>query len=306
MAKPPILWAINPFQQNPKLFNRLKSLVQTLMHSGMSVEPAFVVSPAEANVALEFNVAAKGRFKTVATREIQRVLKSCQLRGLKAPQVLVESRISLNASVKRLSDYAVAQKASAIVAGTHAHEGLRRILLGSFAESLLASSRVPLLLVNPSAKPTRELRRLLFATDFSPASLRAFRNFCDVAAWLKAGISLLHVLPTPFPWVTRASKYLWGDRAASVGEYLQLLQEIRRDEAKDFVSVAKRLRLPMDLAIEPSTEDVGKAILEQAAKLKVDAIALVAQTGRWQTALLGSVSRAVIREAEVPVWVQRI
>lgn len=305
MAKKSLIWAINPFQKNPKL---LKKVLTYLRHLGgrFAIEPCYVVTPTEVNAALEFSLLAKDRFHTVAQREMDKALKGLVFPGKAKGTVLVEGDLGASASARRLSHFARRRGAAAIVLATHGREGLARFLMGSFAETLLAESKVPLILVNPRFKQATPLKTALFATDFSAASKRAFSQFCEYVAPFRPKLQLFHVLPTPFPWASMATEFLWGGEAVSVGEYIKLLGSIRQNEAKPFASIARRAGLELQVVIEPSGEDVGGVILRKAKASKAQIIGMAAQTGRLKTALLGAASRVVLREAEIPVWVQRV
>jgi len=66
---------------------------------------------------------------------------------------------------------------SMIVLGTHGGGRLERGIIGSVAEKILRSSSWPALTVGPQVKPvsseTLPLKRVLFATDFTPAAASA-------------------------------------------------------------------------------------------------------------------------------------
>jgi hypothetical protein len=65
-----------------------------------------------------------------------------------------------------------------VVVGTHSRMGLSKFIFGSVAERILRRVSTPVLTVGPKAAPDGEPQRreasrpLLFATDFSEASLR--------------------------------------------------------------------------------------------------------------------------------------
>ncbi|MFO1462775.1 MAG: universal stress protein [bacterium] len=301
-----ILWSFNPFQDEPQLLKNVAGFLKILARqAGAPIEPVYVVSPAEVNVVLEFSVPAKDRFAAVAQLECEKVLKKIAFPGLRKATVLVESQVRLSASAKTLAQYAKKCGAAAVVVGTHAKSGLGRLLLGSFAETLIFASQTPLLIVNPHLKKPRALRRVLFASDFSPDSRRVFRRLCEFLKPLKSQLTLFHAIPKPFPWAFPATQYLLGARSMSEGEYLR---EVEREDARmaePFLKIAKAARLPCQLQLKLSGDDVAAAALAQAAKAKADMIALSAQTGRVETALLGSTSRGILREASVPVWVLR-
>ncbi len=89
-----------------------------------------------------------------------------------------------------------------LVLGTHGRGGLKKVILGSVAEELFRLAPCPVLTVGPAvpAEPAgaRGFRRILFATDFGPASLHALQYAISLATESSARLILLHVVaPVP-------------------------------------------------------------------------------------------------------------
>jgi len=89
-----------------------------------------------------------------------------------------------------------------LVLGTHGRGGLKKVILGSVAEELFRLAPCPVLTVGPAvpAEPAgaKVFRRILFATDFGPASLHALQYAISLATESNARLILLHVVaPVP-------------------------------------------------------------------------------------------------------------
>jgi len=87
-------------------------------------------------------------------------------------------------------------KSDLVVLGTHGREGLKQIVLGSIAETIFRAAPCPVMVVGPKVpkKPTLPVfRDLLFATDLSPASLRALPFVQAFAEENQAETIVLHV-----------------------------------------------------------------------------------------------------------------
>ena len=82
-----------------------------------------------------------------------------------------------------------------VVVGTHAREGLSKLLLGSVAEQVFRQSPCAVLTVGPHAEldylADGGFRRVLYATDFSPGSRHALPFAISMA---DQNLALLHVL----------------------------------------------------------------------------------------------------------------
>jgi nucleotide-binding universal stress UspA family protein len=86
-----------------------------------------------------------------------------------------------------------------VVAGTHGREGLGKMVMGSHAENILRHSPVPVLVVGPYVRTepetTTRVKRILFATDFSEASLAALPYAISLAEENQAELDVLRVVP---------------------------------------------------------------------------------------------------------------
>ena len=93
------------------------------------------------------------------------------------------------------------KKVDLVVTGTHGREGLGKLVMGSHAENILRHSPVPVLVVGPYVRTepetTKQMKRILFATDFSEASLAALPYAISLAEENQAELDILRVVPPP-------------------------------------------------------------------------------------------------------------
>ena len=86
-----------------------------------------------------------------------------------------------------------------LVTGTHGREGFGKVVMGSRAENILRHSPVPVLVVGPYVRSepetTARMKRILFATDFSEASLAALPHAISLAEENQAELDILRVVP---------------------------------------------------------------------------------------------------------------
>jgi nucleotide-binding universal stress UspA family protein len=91
------------------------------------------------------------------------------------------------------------KKVDLVVTGTHGREGFGKMIMGSHAENILRHSPVPVLVVGPYVRTepetTTEMKRILFATDFSEASLEALPYAISLAEENQAELDVLRVVP---------------------------------------------------------------------------------------------------------------
>jgi len=101
------------------------------------------------------------------------------------------------------------QNIDLLVLGTHGRGGLKKLVLGSVAEEVVRRAGCPVITVGPHidvpSDATGEIHRILFATDFHPASAKAFEYALLLANQFQAKLILLHLMPPaalPGPGVT--------------------------------------------------------------------------------------------------------
>jgi nucleotide-binding universal stress UspA family protein len=235
-------------------------------------------------------------------------------RELKARRVLQDlgehTRLSIQSAWGRpgdaLADEAAEEKADLTVVGTRQPHGWARLERGSSAIATIRASRNAVLCVpaGPAAtatiapQPVPTLGKVLVATDLS-----ALGNAAVPFAYslLRGGgtVELCHVheraMPVPGYLPYDVSERLpEGKRAELEGELANLIP-----------AEATRLEIASHVQVVDGASPAG-AIVQAARRLGADAIVL-ASNGRsgLRRALVGSVAEAVLRHADVPVFIVR-
>jgi nucleotide-binding universal stress UspA family protein len=90
--------------------------------------------------------------------------------------------------------------ADLLVMGTHGQGGLERLVLGSVTESVLRKAPCPVLTTSREERAfsgPAPFKRILYATDFSPAADRALGYALSLAEEAQGALILVHVLEGP-------------------------------------------------------------------------------------------------------------
>ncbi|MFZ0978438.1 MAG: universal stress protein [Candidatus Acidiferrales bacterium] len=110
----------------------------------------------------------------------------------------VESEVQLwEGTVSQVLTSAIDRdSADLVVLGTHGRTGVGKLLLGSSAEEILRNAPCPVLTLGPHTETEQQwqLNEILYATDFSPASLSGARYAIALAQEYGARLTLLHVV----------------------------------------------------------------------------------------------------------------
>jgi nucleotide-binding universal stress UspA family protein len=181
-----------------------------------------------------------------------------------------------------------------LVLGPHRRQVLRDVFIGTTAERVLRTSRIPVLLAN--GVPAGPYREVLIATDLSNYAYAAAYTAKQLGLLANVDIIALHVMdPIESGPVTRAAMTL-----KEADEQVAKLTKRLTDELAAF---ARKLDVVAALrVIRPSEESTPMAIHHYAKDMKVDLIVVGtrARSGfeKW---LLGSVAEGVLGHAEMDV-----
>ena len=188
-----VLWACEPFHQNNKQVSSFYRLMSEISGSKEAVESCFVVTRTENELNLAFDIPEKERFSVYPRRQLIKLFKKSRLSIPESGiHVIDHPTISNTKAVDRLLSFADERGADLIALFTHAQKGFKRLLVGSFAETMIHRSRKNLLLVNPLTQFAPRTRRILLSSDFSDDSRRQVTETLGICKRLKAKLIVFH------------------------------------------------------------------------------------------------------------------
>lgn len=295
-----ILWAVDAFHENPKDQLRVARTLPFLFKKApISIQPVSVVRLGQYDARQTLFLEKWSDLARAAQRNLDRLFKRFMLPNLKEARVIRQEGRSTSSAVTSLLDFARGAKSDLIVVSSHGRKGASRFFLGSFAETLVLRSQIPVLVVNPKSEATQKIKQILFPTDFSKPSEKAYGQVLQMAKDLSCKILLVHKLdlfqpdlgyPFVVPPVSRVSLKQLSR------EFLEL------GKAWESRGKAQGVSVRFYLANRP-----GHAVDEvlKAAKImgRTGIIAMASQSGKLKSALLGSLTRQVLRDAAIPVLV---
>jgi nucleotide-binding universal stress UspA family protein len=224
-----------------------------------------------------------------AEKALDRLLGSIAGSGLK-----VRLRLEEGPAASRILEVARQEAAHLLVVGTHSRTGLRRAILGSVADRMIRQATCPVLTVRtrPESAPRREIRRICYATDFSPTARAAWPWVAAIASAAGAEVDLVHVTFEPV-----VDHHMPTE---AIGRMAQLLQEQGQMEVERFLerSTLPRERIHVHLSPGVPGEQIVHRAQERAADLIVMGTHGWSGVVRW---MLGSVAQFVIQTGPCPV-----
>jgi nucleotide-binding universal stress UspA family protein len=181
------------------------------------------------------------------------------------------------------------QSADIVVLGTHGRGRLGRFIIGSTTEQLLRKLAIPVLTVR-STRPL-DFRRILFATDLSEPSMKAFDFALSLAQGLRSDIVAVHA-------VDKAMTSSAEDVVAT--EMRDVAMRQARQKLDMLVTEGKRHGVEIQTVLAEGT--AAREILKTSDQSGADLILLaISSKGFLERALIGATAEQVVREANVPV-----
>lgn len=293
-----IIWPIDAFDETANSAIKTAHVLKALSKSWeVSIEPVYIMSPGEFNVLPDVWPEWEETYRPEVEKRIASILKKCDLPNLLLPKIILSRSTFTRGLVQTLTDYAQKQSAELIAVATHARRGLTRLFMGSFAETLMLHSRVPILFVNPAIRkvPTK-FNEILFPTDFSSASKNNFELATALASRIGTKIVLYHRYPTLF----RPGEISEPD---SYAQYEKEQMRKCKELGMEWAQVAKLRGVKAQVCIDTEHRMHADAIIEKAKSANARIIAMAPELGPLECIILGSITRQVARAAECPVWV---
>jgi nucleotide-binding universal stress UspA family protein len=305
-AKKRIIWSVNAFEDDPDMHHRIIDVLKPLTEKiAAEIEPVYVLSPDQVNVPTGMAQEGLAEYSTRARNDLRGLSRQFDLPGLLPPAILSHEGFSLTKSVKALIDHAVRTRADFIVVGSHGRSGLERILLGSFTETLLLYSPIPVLVVGLHFDHRAHFDHILFPTDLSDTSRVAFAQVMDFAQLVDAKITLFHFVPHPIEPLIQSGLVSLGGGWVSIPNYLSEVESGQKHQLEKWASPGRRKGIKIDTAITSDAMNTADAVMNFAKTSGIGLIAMAAESGAVASTVLGSVSRQVVRLSPWPVWILR-
>jgi len=300
-----IVWAVDPYSTELELEKKAVRAIHAVSNGvKSSVQPVFVLVPDQVDlIASMKNLIWIKQYKSGAEKRLGKHVSDAGLKYFDKPRVLIDNKGTIRSAIAALVDFAEEVGGDMIVLSTHPRRGIPRFLVGSFAERLLIYSRVPALIVNPSTETAGSINRIMFPTDFSDECFKSFRLVLRFAKLKNAKVKIFHQIARSVDHYLPARSFSMSLSENSVDGYAAEEERVKERMSRNWLSTASEAGVKCDREIVQGDMRVDRAILACAQRDPVDLIAMTSRTGTLASALLGSVTRQVVRDSYCPVWV---
>lgn len=303
-----IIWAVDAFEDNKELNQKMADYITHLHEvTNADIEPLYLLRENEIVLPTYEVPAWVTDHSRTAESLFREVLSDYNLPFLQEAKVIPHASQSHAGAAETLSNYAMKTKTDMIVVGSHGRQGFQRFILGSFAESLLLQSEVPVCVVGGHATKIKTTKNILFPTEFGEHSKDNFRHVLNLAKNLKAEIVLLHAITRPieslFDLDTRPRVYNYKGKMLTLEQIVEHQIENQSHRAQQWVDWAQREGVTASFFVDSSFKGIDDLVLEAIVSHESDLIVMEAQSGPMSAAILGSYTRNVVRKATCPVYV---
>ena len=296
-----IIWSIDPLLRTPEKTNKARKLLIALQKlSRVEVRPVSLITPDDLKVPLKIMAPWGEKIKALTEESIQPYLKSLNVKNKAEPHVILSA--SRKNSIEDLIRFAVKEKTDMILATTHDRKSIEKNRIGHFTNKLIEKSPLPVLTVRPNSKIPTRVSKILFPTDFSKASRKAYADVLQFARRYGAQVIIFHNIYEPvFP-----AAELTGVMIESYDILKQYAEDFKREQestSKKWIAEAKEEGVEAEYFSARAEFSLARAILNCAKKKKADMIALGVESHPVRRVVIGSALREVVANSSVPVLV---
>ncbi len=287
------LWSFEPFHQENNSIKDMYRSLGALSGNPTKIEIGFVVTRTESELNLAFDIPENERFSSYPKNQMKQKLKEAQVKiDDKKIHVIDYSTFSTTKSVDRLLKLASDRGADLIGIYTHARKGLSRLIIGSFAETLIHRSKKDLLILSPKATVKSPMKNVLFASDFGPNSKKEFLKLFSYIKNMDPVLTVFHDAEIIY-------KKSLDEKNPKIHAYRKKI-----DQMKLWIEdQCHKAGIEGNVVIASDFKSTSEHVLSIAKKNKIDLVVVCAKVGPTAALMGGSVTRQVIRESSVPVLV---
>lgn len=287
-----IMWAVDAVEPATYNQNAIFAIGALSRAFDCSVLPVYVFTPVGSRLKTRPFPEA---FLALVEKRMRELSQRSELPRMAEGEIIKSGEGSTRAAVEALIGHASEKGADLIVVSTHSKGPVSRFFLGSFAETMLLQSEIPVLSVNPQTKVREKISNILFPTTFEDKFLPAFEETVELARKLDAAITLFY--KEPHFAMEELSPELFVEIDRDVSEF--------RQKAVEWQKRAATRQVPVHYSIDPFPGLVAEEIVRYAAENNMDLVALVSQTEDVSSPRVGGLCRKVVRLAACPVWVMK-
>lgn len=300
-----VLVALDPFTRaDSKAKRAMRTLRSFSDQLNAKLQTVAVVSPDQLKLPVDFEKNLADELLSSAKKNINKKQAAMSVTFDDEPEVAVQPYRSTKSSIQAITKTADDVEADFIAVLTHVKKRTSNRALFGFVESLISVSNKPVIAINGQGSEIKKIRTIAFASDFSSQCKTAFIQTLELARSLDARVVVIHKSVKFEDYAALAS----GVASPIIQAYEPILlaeeEQVARATA-EWTNLAELQNVPIEFIVTRRSGRVGEIVTKVAASKKADLIVVVSQSGKYESLIIGSVTRAVLQTAKVPVLVIR-
>jgi len=230
---------------------------------------------------------------------------------IKVESAIIGSSGLLTHAAEEIVDYAEKENASLIVMATHGRTGIKRWALGSTTDKVVRAAKCPVLLIraNIDVPGSVKLGKFLVPLDGSKQSETVLSHIENLALKLKAKVTILHVIVTPYHVypVAEGAGYYGGAGIVKVPYSEDEIKPLKAGAREYLEKISNKLTSQgIRTNYEVKVGSAGEEIIKTADETGADIVAMSmhGESGfsRWEH---GSIADKVMRAGNTPLLLVR-
>ncbi len=293
-----VILAIDSRKKNDPQVKKNLEVLRSFRYQDKNIIPVTVFTPLDLGWFMPIDKDKKTEMLSNIKEEVGTQWKKLGL-DYKKSGFLITSENSTRDKAIKLIQFAVQNKAKTIIVGSGAKSRSELTGLGSFSETLISLSPLPVIVVGESVETVRPVSKIMFPTDFSDASHSAFRKTVDYAKKSGAEVILYHYLDIESGPL--AYGIPWGYEIKWLDEYWKVQEDLQMAEGKKWRDWSLNEGVKCRFLYDRKLGGLRSRVVELTQELNVDLVVLSVKRGPWSQVILGRNVRSLFAHAICPV-----
>lgn len=278
----PLIWAVDPFDLTSDDVAQVEAMIVQIfgiLHPWVKPIYAPIDHLILSGEGGRVGVKTAQNLRREAQAKFEKTLGVSSIRRIRSLSITNRPAEGHYDSATMISHWAKTQGATQILCQTHGRSGLNRLFMGSFCETLIEVSPLPVLAINHRYNLGKSIEAIHFYIDLEAEHLDSVKKFLKFSKELHCRVKLVS----------------FARGSTSPLEQTRRLKEILVENSLE----PKNFKI-----VTPNIEgDVGKAILADANSSVPKLVAMTNRTDTGNGSLLKSYCAKVVRDCEHPIWI---
>ncbi len=294
----PAVWAIDSAQVNELEVKKFQDVLGALQFTSDQILSTTIFSPFDLGWLLPVDKALKKKTYDRISAIVKLQWSKLSLQFKKNGVLIAESG-SNREKVMTLIEYAKKTKARLIAVGSGVTSRSKLTGIGSFSEALITMSPIPVLVMSEIVKPIRQVKKILYPTDFSEVSYANFKKVVQFAKIYDAEVILYHFMNVEMgPQIYGIP---WGYEVKWLDDYWRAQEEQKKAEGDKWKAWAEKKNIKCQFIADRKLGDFKDRILENIVENQIDILSLGIKRGPLSQVILGRNVRELMATSPCPV-----